>query len=113
MKKYTDRILKSTGYRWTINKLDTTYVTRGRVSLLTVIRMFIQQTQKDHLQERASAMAFNFMLSVFPAIIFIFTLIPYVPIPDLQDKIMGMLMSVLPISIYEQVDSTILDIISK
>jgi membrane protein len=113
MKKYTDRILQTTGYRWVINKLDTTHVTKSRVSLLSIIRMFIQQTQKDHLQERASAMAFNFLMSVFPGIIFIFTLIPYVPVPDLQAKIMGMLYDLLPLSIYEQVDTTILDIISK
>lgn len=113
MKNIVDRILQSSGYRWGLEKLDTTYVTQSRVSLLSIIRMFIQQMQKDHIQERASAMAFNFMLSVFPGIIFIFTLIPYIPVPNLQENIMIFIYTILPTSIYHQVEGTIYDIISN
>ena len=71
-----------------------------------------KETMRDNLIARARGMAFSFMLSMFPAIIFTFTLIPYIPIPDLKDQVMDSLGDVLPQSMYETVSGTILEILN-
>ncbi len=62
---------------------------------------------------RASAIAFNFILSVFPTIIFLFTLIPYIPIDNFQLQLMALIQSVLPDSAYSAVKGTIQDIVTQ
>lgn len=62
---------------------------------------------------RASAIAFNFILAMFPAIIFLFTLIPYIPIDNFQVLLMDLIQSVLPDNAYEAIRGTIQDIITQ
>lgn len=50
------------------------------IPLFDVIRFFFLQAQKTGFTERASAIAFNFTMTIPPAVIFLFTLIPYLPI---------------------------------
>ena len=62
---------------------------------------------------RASAIAFNFILAVFPTIIFLFTLIPYIPIDNFQVQLMQLIESVLPDNAYSAIQSTIQDIVTQ
>jgi membrane protein len=62
---------------------------------------------------RASAIAFNFILAVFPAIIFLFTLIPYIPIDNFQIQLMELIQSVLPDNAYLAIRGTIQDIVTQ
>ncbi len=50
------------------------------ISLYHVIRFVINELKKHDLIVRANSVAFSFFLSIFPTIIFIFTLIPLLPI---------------------------------
>ena len=50
------------------------------IPLFDVVRFFFIQIQKTSLNERAASIAFNLVLAIPPACIFIFTLIPYLPI---------------------------------
>ena len=65
------------------------------------------------LTTRASAIAFNFFLALFPAILFLFTLIPYIPIPDFQDELFYLIKSVVPESVFGAVEDTVEDIITR
>ncbi len=69
----------------------------------------------DDVMDRANGVAFNFTLATFPAILFTFTLIPYLPISDidLMVLIMDFLEEVLPEDMYSIVAYTLNDIISK
>lgn len=60
---------------------------------------------------RASSVAFNFFLALFPGIIFLFTLIPYVPIDNFQDQLLEILENILPHDAYKAARSTLEDII--
>jgi membrane protein len=60
---------------------------------------------------RAGSVSFSLFLALFPGIIFIFTLIPYVPIDGFQQQIFQTLSEVLPSSSYEAAKETINDII--
>lgn len=81
--------------------------------IYTVASFFFQEIGKDELINKASSLAYNFMLAIFPAIIFIFTLIPYIPIDHFQDQLMNLIALVLPIEAYDAVKTTLLDIVSN
>ncbi|HXA02052.1 MAG TPA: YihY/virulence factor BrkB family protein [Cytophagaceae bacterium] len=111
MKKLREYFTKTRIYRSLHKGIQRTYVTEQQISLQRVLEIFIAQVKKDNLTERASSMAFNFTLSIFPSIIFLFTLIPYIPVPNLTEDMLGFLQENIPASIYDVTASTILDII--
>jgi membrane protein len=82
-------------------------------SLFYVGRYFIRSMFDDDLILRASSLAFNFFLALFPAIIFFFTLIAYIPIENLHDEILSYLQYILPHNTYATVSSTISDILKR
>jgi membrane protein len=55
-----------------------------------------QEIQEDNVFTGAAALAFYFMLAVFPFMIFLLSLLPYLPIPDLEEAIMDLLNQALP-----------------
>ena len=50
------------------------------IPLYDVIEFFAKQVKAIGMKERAAAIAFNLVMAIPPAIIFLFTLIPYLPI---------------------------------
>ena len=50
------------------------------ISIYDVVEFFMGQVRAIGITERASAIAFNFVMALPPAIIFLFTLIPFFPI---------------------------------
>src|SRR5882757_208777 len=68
--------------------------------LYDVIAFFSHEIQERTLLNKASALAFNFMLAFFPATIFLFTLIPYIPIKNFQGQLLSVLSTVLPYNAY-------------
>ena len=86
------------------------------LSLYKFFKIFIFNIQEDEIMDRANGVAYNFILAIFPAIIFLFTLIPYVSLyfPDVnKDGIMLFLSDYMPASMYETASVTVLDILSK
>lgn len=81
--------------------------------LYTVATFFFQEIAKDSLVNKASSLAYNFMLAIFPGIIFVFTLIPYIPIDGFQDQLISLLELALPLNAYEAIKSTLEEIIKK
>jgi membrane protein len=65
------------------------------------------------LNMRASSFSFNFFLSLFPTIIFIFTLLPYIPVPHLQEELLQLIRNITSDHIYPSVEAVILDTINR
>jgi len=82
------------------------------MNLYDVAIFFIKGMEKGAITTRASSIAFNFFLAFFPALIFFFTLIPYIPIEDFQDILLQLLSEVLPQSTNETAFDTLNDIIN-
>lgn len=80
---------------------------------LNTFKHLLRQFQNDEIPHRAGAVAFHLTLSVFPAMLFLFSLIPYFPIPNLEDLILTRLGDVLPHGIYKDSIATIHDIVSQ
>src|SRR5271166_4338896 len=83
------------------------------LSLHHVIAFFAHEIQERTLLNRASSLAFNFMLAFFPATIFLFTLIPFIPIHNFQGRLLTLLSNVLPHNAYLAFQSTIEYIVKK
>lgn len=86
------------------------------VSLYKIIKLFIRDLTQNEILIRANGVAFSFILAIFPAIIFLFTLIPYVTqyIPEVNTQsIMEFMSGIMPASMYDVVSSTIQDIVSN
>ena len=81
--------------------------------LYDVTAFFVKGLQNGWLGLRASAVAFNFILAIFPAIIFIFTLIAYIPIDGFQEQLLNLMEVFLPKNVFESVNETFEDIITR
>jgi membrane protein len=82
-------------------------------SLYVVSKFFFTAMRNGSVNMRASSLAFSFFLALFPSIIFLFTLIPYIPINGFQEQLFNLLQSVMPKSAFEAAEETIIDIIKK
>ncbi|PSR53464.1 YihY/virulence factor BrkB family protein [Adhaeribacter arboris] len=99
-------------YRKFIVFLKRLRFSQGRLSVYDILEVLIRELRLDSLTKRASYMAFNFTLSIFPTIIFLFTLIPYIPIPDLNNSILTFLQDFMPKEMYAAASGTIEDIVN-
>ena len=59
-----------------------------RLPLMDVLIDFFKLFTKGRTIDRAAGVAFNFFVALFPLILFFFTLIPYIPIPHLYERVM-------------------------
>ncbi len=111
------RILQYTKARAGRNWLKKIKLKRyGGLSLYKFIKIFLHNVEEDEILDRSNGVAFNFILAIFPTIIFLFTLIPYITayFPTIsQQNIMEFMRSLLPASMFGEVSSTIEDIIKN
>lgn len=82
-----------------------------RVPVFNVVSFFLREIAKEDLNVRASALSFNFFLALFPATIFFFTFIAYLPIANSHDQILQFFSEVLPASAFLSIESTLEDIL--
>lgn len=82
------------------------------VPLYDVLVYFIRGFTQVNLIDRAAAVAFNVFISIFPMILFLFTLLPYMPLQDVTEMVLSTLQSVLPPGTYESAALTINEIMS-
>ena len=83
-----------------------------KIPIYDVGLYFIRGLKNGAINTRASAVAFNLFLALFPAIIFIFTLIPIIPVENFQVELLLLIESIVPESAYGAIQKTIEDIIT-
>lgn len=101
---------------WQAKRLKKFHLGDPSKNLFDLGRIFFTQLNKDDIFERAGSMAFSFTIALFPLLIFLLNLIPY-----LQDffpyittqNILNFISEILPGEIYAQTEGTIMDIVSK
>ncbi len=79
--------------------------------LFDVSSFFLKGVQNGSLTTRASSLAFKFFLAIFPSIIFLITLIPYIPIDNFQDQLLILLKDILPKNAFEATRETFEDLV--
>jgi membrane protein len=81
--------------------------------LFNVVKFFLEGIQKSSLTTRASSLAFRFFLALFPTIIFLFSIIPHIPIDNFHTELLALIKELLPGNAFEMAEETITDLISK
>lgn len=82
-------------------------------SLYEIARFFFRALANGQVANRASAISFKVFVAFFPAVIILLTLIPFIPIPDLQLKLLGMFYELLPLEVYRFIENTLTDLLVK
>lgn len=114
MNKYIDQLLQWRPLRVLVFLLKRIRLgKKNQVPLYDVLVFFFREISKPDLSMRASAITFSFFLALFPGTLFLFTLIPYIPIQDLDVIILDFFSEVMPENAFEAVKTTIYDIVSK
>jgi len=83
------------------------------VPLYDVALFFWRSIVDGAIATRASAIAFSFFIAFFPFIIFLFTLIPYIPIDNFQNELLILIQNVVPPGTYTTIAQTVEDIITQ
>ncbi len=83
------------------------------IRVYTTLSFFIKGFSSKDINTRASAIAFNFFLALFPATIFFFTLIAYIPVENFKDEIFNFIATITPKNAFEVIQSTLSDILKK
>jgi len=83
------------------------------IPIYDVIKFFVEGIRNGALTTRASSVAFNFVLAMFPAIIFLFTLIPYIPITNFQNELLMLFEDILPQNAFHFLESTLVDLVMR
>lgn len=102
-----------TGRSWLKNIKFKRY---GNLSLYKFLKIFFHNISEDEILDRSNGVAYNFIVATFPAIIFLFTLTPYINkfFPTInRAAIIEFMGDYLPTSMNEAVSSTVLDIVSN
>jgi membrane protein len=108
-----ERLLENRQIKLLIRWLRRTMLLRGTISLYDILANIRKNNHRYDIDQRASAVAYSLTLACFPGLIFLFTLVPYIPIENLDEQILGSLKEVLPRGIYQDARQTITDIISR
>jgi len=81
--------------------------------LYDVTVFFIRGLSKGYITQRAAAISFSLFLAIFPFLIFLFTIIPFIPVTNFQQSLLSLIHDFLPVSAYETVRETIVDIVTR
>ena len=81
--------------------------------LYDVMVFFWRSIVDGSLTTRASAISFSFFMALFPAIIFLFTLIPYIPIDNFQVELFLLIKDVVPETAFLAIEETVQDILTQ
>ncbi|TBR18116.1 MAG: YihY/virulence factor BrkB family protein [Chitinophagaceae bacterium] len=66
------------------------------ISIFEVVTFFFNQVKKTSLNERAASIAFNMLMAIPPACIFLFTLIPFLPVDGFMNQLYDLIRNVVP-----------------
>jgi membrane protein len=78
-----------------------------------VVKFVIRGFRRGVLVTRASSIAFNLLMALLPATIFLSTLIPFIPIPNFQEELIKLFENILPANVYNLMENTIVEIITE
>ena len=83
------------------------------MSLYDVLEMYVIGIVEGALTTRAGGIAFSFIMAVFPFMLFLLTLIPYIKIDGFREGLFSFIQDVLPPQTFEAVNVVIGDIINN
>lgn len=83
------------------------------VPLYDVALFFWRSIVDGAITTRASAIAFSFFIAFFPFIIFLFTLIPVIPIENFQDELFALIKQLVPPTTFSTIETTVFEVLNE
>jgi len=83
------------------------------IPLYDVMVFFFNSLWNGQLSARASAISYNFFVALFPTVIFFFTIIPFIPVENFQEMLLGVIEEFVPQQAYGAVKTTLIDIVTR
>ena len=83
------------------------------MSLYDVIKLYLIAIADGAVTQRASAIAFSFFMALFPFALFLFNLIPYIPLDNFQDDFLIFVSQNVPPNTYDAIANIINDILNN
>ncbi len=84
------------------------------VSIYDTGRFFIENMGNINFTDSSAAVTFNFLTALAPTLLFLFTLVPYLPLHDVQKTILEMLSYLAPNqATYDSISKVIIDFLNK
>ncbi|WP_347174508.1 YihY/virulence factor BrkB family protein [Polaribacter uvawellassae] len=81
------------------------------MSLYDLLEMYVIGIVKGALTTRAGGIAYSFFMAIFPFLLFVLTLIPYISIDGFQEGLMSLISEILPPKTFEASELVIQDIL--
>ncbi|MEI6884751.1 MAG: YihY/virulence factor BrkB family protein [Bacteroidota bacterium] len=81
--------------------------------LYNVLVFFRRGMKGGFIATRASAISFTFFLAIFPFLIFLFSIIPFIPIANFQQTLLNLIKDFIPDMAWVSVNDTIIDVITR
>lgn len=78
-----------------------------------VAKFFFTGLVEGALELKASSLAFKFFLAIFPTIIFLLTLIPFIPIDDFRAELLNIMDNLLPEQGYQFLSDSLVSLITN
>jgi membrane protein len=113
-KKLLDRLLAWFPVDWLL-KVSKRITLPGfdGVPLYDVAVFFFRGLTEGYITSRAASISYSVFLAIFPFLIFLFTIIPFIPIENFQQSLLGIVKDFMPSLAFESVKETIIDIITR
>jgi len=77
------------------------------ISIYDLLKFIGSSFKKGKLNLRSAAVSFHFFTALFPGLIFILTLIPYIPIIDFQERLLNDIQLMLPSNVFQLFEDTL------
>lgn len=81
--------------------------------IYNVAVFFIRGLTEGYITTRAAAISYSLFLAIFPFLIFLFNIIPFIPIDNFQQSLMGIIKDFMPGMAFGSVEETIIDIVTR
>ena len=83
------------------------------ISIFDLLKFLKEVFSKGNFAIRSAAVSFHFFVGIFPTLIFLVSLIPYLPIEGLQENIFVQMQLILPDMIYRLFESTLQELFTR
>ncbi len=83
------------------------------IPIIYIATFFFRGLQQGYITSRAAAISYSIFLAIFPFLIFLFSIIPFIPIDNFQQTLLALIEEFMPKLAYESVKETIVDIITQ
>ncbi|HZS07642.1 MAG TPA: YihY/virulence factor BrkB family protein [Blastocatellia bacterium] len=89
------------------------FLSPRRPPITELLKHVWNECEKDDVFGRAAQLAYYLIFSIFPMLLFLASLLAFLPIPNLLESLLGYLSRVLPVEAYRMLRGTVIEVIQN